>query len=185
MIDVLTIEDVLDAASRQRLLEALRSADAVDAPVYGAAATGSVQRGVRSTKSVRAPSEWERAIRDSVLLQKPALEAHFGVALTELEPLQFLRYGEGDFFVAHQDGNTPLIHDDSRFRRVSVVLILSEPASYDGGELLFHGTYPNFAERQRTSASAGSLVAFRSEVTHEVTPLTRGERFTVVSWWRN
>jgi predicted 2-oxoglutarate/Fe(II)-dependent dioxygenase YbiX len=33
-------------------------------------------------------------------------------------------------------------------------------------------------------ALPGSLVAFRSETTHEVIPVTHGERFTVVSWYR-
>lgn len=184
MIDVLTIEGAMDETLRSRLLAELRIATSVDAPVYGASPAGSVQRGVRSTKSVEVAPELHAAIREIVLGRKRALEAHFGVPLTELEPLQFLRYREGDFFVAHQDGNTPLIHDDTRFRRVSVVLFVSEPDSYAGGALLFHGRYPDFDQRQDVNALPGTLVAFRSETTHEVTPVTHGERFTVVSWWR-
>ena len=30
----------------------------------------------------------------------------------------------------------------------------------------------------------GTLVAFRSETTHEVTPVTHGERFSIASWYR-
>jgi SM-20-related protein len=30
----------------------------------------------------------------------------------------------------------------------------------------------------------GTLVAYRAETTHEVTPVTHGERFTIVSWFR-
>ena len=30
----------------------------------------------------------------------------------------------------------------------------------------------------------GTLVAFRSETTHEVTPVTHGERYSIVSWFR-
>ena len=29
-----------------------------------------------------------------------------------------------------------------------------------------------------------TLVAFRAETTHEVTPVTRGERSAIVSWYR-
>ena len=81
------------------------------------------------------------------MAHKGALEQHFGLALSECEPPQFLRYQDGDFFVPHQDGNTPLIHDDSRFRKISAVLFLSaqadEPApdSYGGGALVLHGPY--------------------------------------------
>ena len=65
------------------------------------------------------------AVAECVLRRKPEIEAHFGEELGELEVPQFLRYQEGDYFVAHQDGNTPVIHDSSRFRRISVVLFLS------------------------------------------------------------
>jgi predicted 2-oxoglutarate/Fe(II)-dependent dioxygenase YbiX len=33
-------------------------------------------------------------------------------------------------------------------------------------------------------AAPGTLVAYRAETTHEVTPLTHGERFTVATWFR-
>lgn len=109
----------------------------------------------------------------------PRIEAHFGRPLDAFEEPQFLRYGTGDYFVAHQDGNTPLIHDESRLRKVSVVIFLSAPASYDGGALVLHAEPP-----VTLTPPAGTLVAFPSETTHEVLPITRGERLSVVSWYR-
>ncbi|HZH35299.1 MAG TPA: 2OG-Fe(II) oxygenase, partial [Pyrinomonadaceae bacterium] len=94
------------------------------------------------------------------------------------------------FFVAHQDDNTPLIHDDSRFRRVSVIIFLNarsdeaSPGHFGGGELLFHGSFPNYSYRRTADPKPGRLVAFRAETTHEVTPVEHGERFTIVSWYR-
>ena len=111
---------------------------------------------------------------------KPRIEAHFNRALDGLEAPQFLRYGPGDYFVAHQDGNTPLVHDESRFRKVSVVIFVSAPDAYSGGSLVLH------AEPPVTLAPApGTLVAFPSETTHEVLPITRGERLSIVSWYRD
>jgi len=84
----------------------------------------------------------ERARRRERL--KVAAE-HFGLDLRDCEAPQFLRYETGDFFVAHQDGNTSLIRDDTRFRRISVVLFLSAPSAElnylggCGGALVFHG----------------------------------------------
>ena len=69
---------------------------------------------------------------------KPRIEAHFNRALDGFEAPQFLRYGPGDYFVAHQDGNTPLVHDESRFRKVSVVIFVSAPDAYSGGSLVLH-----------------------------------------------
>jgi predicted 2-oxoglutarate/Fe(II)-dependent dioxygenase YbiX len=30
----------------------------------------------------------------------------------------------------------------------------------------------------------GMLIAFRAETTHEITPVTHGERYSIVSWYR-
>ena len=93
------------------------------------------------------------------------------------------------FLVAHQDGNTPLIHDDSRFRKVSAVIFLSAfsrapaPESYGGGALVLHGPYSGPDLRVPLTPAAGTLICFRAETTHEVLPLTHGERFTIVSWY--
>ena len=110
---------------------------------------------------------------------QPRIEAHFGQSLDGLEEPQFLRYGVGDHFVAHQDGNTPLLYDESRFRRVSVVIFLSAAGTFGGGSLVLHNDPPlTFAP------APGTLVAFRSETTHEVVPITHGERLSIVSWYR-
>jgi predicted 2-oxoglutarate/Fe(II)-dependent dioxygenase YbiX len=118
------------------------------------------------------------------------IQEHFGVELTGCELPQFLRYEEGDFFVAHQDGNTPLVYDDTRFRKVSAVIFLStpseevEPETYGGGALVFHGPFSEPDLRVPVRPAPGTLIAFRSETTHEVVPVTHGERYTVVSWFR-
>ena len=123
------------------------------------------------------------------MARKPEIEAHFGIALNECEDPQFLRYEEGDFFVPHQDGNTPMVWDDSRFRRISAVIFLSErseaPAegTYGGGALLFYAPWPKQG-RIAAGAKPGSLVTFRAETTHEVTPVTHGVRYTIATWFR-
>ena len=118
----------------------------------------------------------------------PAIGEHFGVRLSECEEPQFLRYRKGDFFVAHQDGNTGLLRLDTERRLVSTVIFLSreaetpEPGVYCGGSLVFtnhRGKYEKFHLR----ADPGTLIAFRSETTHEVTPVTHGERHSIVSWY--
>ncbi|HEX8339127.1 MAG TPA: 2OG-Fe(II) oxygenase, partial [Pyrinomonadaceae bacterium] len=108
--------------------------------------------------------------------------------LSGLEEPQFLRYGAGDFFVAHQDGNTGMLRSEREARKVSAVIFLNDqtetpgPGTYGGGSLVFH---PRGApEPYRLAGEAGTLVAFPAETTHEVEPVTCGERFTVASWYR-
>jgi SM-20-related protein len=186
MIDVLEINGFLDAAACAALRAELRAANGAAAGLLG----GDVRTHVRKATRVALPPARCEQVKALLMQGKPALERHFGLTLTECEAPQFLRYETGDFFVAHQDGNTPLIHDDSRFRKVSVVLFLSRqseaplPDSYGGGSLVLHGPYSGPELRIPLGPPPGTLVAFRAETTHEVTPVTDGERFTIVTWFR-
>ena len=186
MIDHLEIPNVLDGAACAALRDELRATSGSAAALL----SGEVRALVRRVTRVAVPAETGARLTTLLMAQKGALERHFGLALSECEAPQFLRYQEGDFFVPHQDGNTPLIHDDSRFRKISVVLFLSAqadapaPDRYGGGALVLHGPYMGPPLRVTMPAAPGTLVAYRAEVTHEVTPVTHGERFTIVSWFR-
>ena len=190
MVDLFLIEDFLDAATREEIVSELRSVSGSPATVYGREAGGAVDARVRRvTRGIVSQVTHERVVRQ-LLDVKGAIEEHFDIIISECEEPQFLRYQTGDFFVAHQDGNTPLIFDETRLRKVSIVIFLSpqseEPApdSYGGGALVFHAPYPDLDLRFPLAAAPGTLVAFRAETTHEVTPVTHGERYTIVSWYR-
>jgi SM-20-related protein len=186
MIDRLEIPDFLDPPACASLRAELRAAGGNAASVLG----GEVRTQVRRTTRIAVPPATATRIEPLLAYAMPALEAHFGLTLTHFEAPQFLRYETGDFFVAHQDGNTPLIHDESRFRKVSVVVFLSRqsegpaPETYGGGSLVLHGPYSGPELRIPLAPPPGTLVAFRAETTHEVTPVTHGERFTIVTWFR-
>ena len=192
MVEHLEIGDALDGATLELIHGEMRRADGTPARVTGAgpgpgpAATPSVRKATRV-----AVSDVSRAAVTRVLEgQRQRIEAHFGRPLGECEDPQFLRYGPGDYFVAHQDGNTPLIRDESRFRKISVVIFLSEqsehprPGAFCGGSLVLHEPFPRSDVQISLAPAPGTLVAFPSETTHEVTPITHGERLSVVSWYR-
>jgi SM-20-related protein len=191
MLDTLLLPDFLSAPEARALLLGLRRCEGESAPVYGRGdGGGSVDLRTRATTRLKVGDATRARVAAALERSRSALEAHFGLALVQCEPPQFLRYETGGFFVAHQDGNTPLLHDDTRFRRLSVVLFLSPPAAtagaqgYGGGELVLHGPLRGPAIREAYTPAPGTLLAFRAETTHEVTPLTSGERYTVVAWWR-
>jgi len=63
-------------------------------------------------------------------------------------------------------------------RKLSLVLQLSDPSEYEGGNLeLFVSDEPTRIERKK-----GLVVAFPSFVLHHVTPVTSGTRRTLVVW---
>ncbi len=63
-------------------------------------------------------------------------------------------------------------------RKLSMVLQLSDPSEYEGGDLeLFTSANPIITKKQK-----GIIHAFPSYVMHRVTPVTKGVRKTLVVW---
>ncbi|TPL77675.1 2OG-Fe(II) oxygenase [Mesorhizobium sp. B2-3-15] len=190
MIDHIEIADVFDEAACSALCAEIREAGGRPAGLLGRTDQKPAWPEVRRTRRAEVSEAAAARVNGVLAQQRPVLERHFGLALGTWERPQFLHYREGDFFVPHQDGNTPLIHDESRFRKISAVLFLNRqsddpsPANYAGGSLVLHGPYSGPHLRVAMPALPGSLIAFRSETTHEVTPVIRNERFTIVSWYR-
>lgn len=191
MIDVLEIPDFLDAATCRLLRAELREAAGAAATVTGyTQAQARVAHDVRKATRLAIPDALNQDLVQRLAQCRAQLAAYFAVTLDRCETPQFLRYQSGDFFVAHQDGNTSLLHDDTRFRKISVIIFLSGPSvvpeqdCYGGGELVFHGPYPHGDWRRALAPVPGTLLAFRSETTHEVAPVTHGERYSIVSWFR-
>jgi predicted 2-oxoglutarate/Fe(II)-dependent dioxygenase YbiX len=183
VIESLLLERFFDDAVLARVQRAFDVATSAAASVYGVPQAG-VDLRVRRAQVLDIAADVRELVRTMLVDAMPRIGEHFGVALQTCEESQFLRYETGDFFVAHQDGNTPLTRDDSRHRRVSAVIFVSARDDYEGGALQLHGPYPNWQYREDAPATAGGLFAFRAETTHEVTPVTRGTRQTIAVFYR-
>lgn len=187
--DPLLIDAALPPTDCAALLARLRNAAGEAAGVTSDGPYARVAPRVRAATLLQADDASRAVVAALLDRTRPALEAHFGLTLARHEPPQFLRYGVGGFFVAHQDGNTPLIHDDTRHRRISLVLFLNAPADdgaagYGGGEFVLHPPAFGTGQARAYAPAPGALLAFRAETTHEVLPVAHGVRYTVVSWWR-
>jgi PKHD-type hydroxylase len=85
------------------------------------------------------------------------------------EGFQFTKYTEGQFYDWHQDliGN----------RKLSIVVQLSSPEDYQGGDLEFFTL-----KEKKVCNSLGSVILFPSFEVHRVTKLERGTRHSLVVW---
>ena len=161
------------------------------ATVYGLAASGSVDQRVRKTTRLIPSAETVEFVTRRLLMVREEVGTYFGMDLSGCEDPQFLRYRPGDFFVAHQDGNTGLLMSErEQSRKISIVIFLNgqsesfEAGSYGGGSLVFTEWRPDRIRAQYAlTGEAGMLVAFPSETTHEVVPITRGDRYSIASWF--
>jgi SM-20-related protein len=184
--DLFVVPQFFDLSLCETILAELRTLEGIAATLYGRNTTGFIDERARKTLRLNPTDETVKLVVARLWECKEAVEKHFAVTLKECEDPQFLRYREGDFFVAHQDGNTGMLNLDAEQRLISTVIILSreseqpEAGTHSGGSLVFS----NVDHRFRPPVEPGMLIAFRSETTHEVTPVTHGERFSIASWYR-
>jgi len=102
---------------------------------------------------------------------------HFDYELLGItHELQLLNYKEDEqgFYDWHVDcGN-----GEAHTRKISVVVMLSNPSDYEGGELLIN----NFGVNSQGNSERGAVNMFPSFLLHRVNPVTKGDRWVLVSW---
>ena len=186
--DLCVIENFFDQPTCRRLINEICQARSVAALTFGRDESGEVDQRARKVRSAQLNAQTVNHVKSVLVDHLPRLREHFDIPVCTVEEPQFLWYRTGDFFVAHQDGNTKMIQLESdRLRRISLSVFLNEegegkPAGYTGGSLIFTDLLTG--DRCLVRGETGKLVAFRSELTHEVKPVKHGERFAVVTWCR-
>jgi PKHD-type hydroxylase len=104
-------------------------------------------------------------------------ERFFNFDLTMIENLQFTYYNSSEqgCYKSHTD---PLNWRIPHNRKLSVTIQLSDSSEYEGGELkLYNSHEPTIIKKQK-----GMITTFPSYTLHEVTPVTKGERYSLVAW---
>ena len=119
---------------------------------------------------------------------REANKIQFNYDLEYFQSIQFAEYKDGGFYAWHQDGGGT--DKSNEVRKLSLSLILSDPATFEGGELQFYnGDRPledmgEITGEQITNdiKAQGTVVVFDSRDFHRVTPVTKGVRYSVVCW---
>ena len=90
------------------------------------------------------------------------------------EGFQFTNYkAPSDKYGKHVDRSTDII-----IRKLSISIQLTDPEEYEGGELyLYDDDKGTLLEKKQ-----GTLIMFPSYILHEVKPVTKGERNSLVTW---
>ncbi len=96
-----------------------------------------------------------------------------------LPPL-FNRYAGGQSYGPHLDGAIrPVDGTPHRLRTdLSATLMLTDPADYDGGELVIEDTWG----QRSVKLPAGDMVLYPGTSIHHVAPVTRGARVASFFW---
>ena len=147
----------------------------------------------RRTLSAKITEPAASRLKTRLLDLKASLEPHFDLTLKGCNEPHLLVYREGDFFHPHRDNyGDPRDSANVNSRKVSVVIFLKReskeiaPDCYGGGSLVFYELIDDPRCKSigfPVVGKEGLLVCFASDRMHEVTPVTHGERLTIVTWF--
>ncbi len=110
-------------------------------------------------------------------LTNQANKATWNFSLTSMtERVQITQYDAENS--GHFDWHIDLGAGQLSKRKISMSILLSDPGSYEGGDLeFFTGKKNNFAGREQ-----GTAILFPSYLPHRVTPVTKGVRRSMIMW---
>ena len=119
---------------------------------------------------------------------REANKIQFNYDLEYFQAIQFGEYKNGGFYTWHQDASG--IDPNNETRKLSLTLVLSNPDTFEGGELQFYnGDRPmedmgeiTGEQVKKDIKSQGTVIVFDSRDWHRVTPVTEGVRHSVVCW---
>ena len=170
--DVLAPTDLLDI---RRLLAGAPWQD-------GRLTAGSQSAQAKNNRQLREDCDETRAVQAIVLRALERCPLFFSAALPrQISPPLINCYSDrANSFGNHVDSAVRYLRDGAgRVRTdVSCTVFFSDPASYDGGELVIEDTFGPRAVK----LPAGSLVLYPGTSIHRVEPVTRGERLASYFW---
>ena len=148
----------------------------------GAATAGAQAVQVKHNQQLPVGSELARRLQGLVLGELERHPTFFSAALPKrVLPPMFNRYaGASNRYGNHVDQAVRYVPGSAQRVRtdLSCTLFLSDPADYDGGELVMADTFGE----QRVKLAAGDMVLYPGSSVHRVEPVTRGERLASFFW---
>lgn len=167
-----TLRHVLDATALAQVRALLPDVGLVDGRMTNAAST--VKNNLQAPQDDPVNARIAQIARDA-LVRHPDVRV-FGQP-RQLARTTVARYEPGMTYGWHVDEalfpSTPPMRSD-----LSCTVFLSDPADYDGGELLIELG----SEQLTYKLAAGDAILYPSTTIHQVAPVTRGARVVAITW---
>ena len=177
------IKNVLDAETISKVFNVIREARFVDGRI-----SGGTERNKFNQELVPESEKYLEVLRIIELAVRENYEFNLTAFPRYMTRPIISRYDVGMYYKGHVDqpvmnfmdpkfGLMPLGHNYVR-SDLSMTLFLSDPASYDGGELYFEAPLNTV----KVKLEAGSAVVYPTGRRHQVLPVTRGVRYAAIFW---
>lgn len=170
------IISVLDPAQVGQILQALAKLPFVDGKATASRIAQAVKNNLQADRENAGITELESQV--SRALAANGDFQSFAFPRRMRSPI-FGRYEPGMNYGAHVDGSIMYENGVPLRADLAVTLFLSEPDSYDGGELVIQ--MPSGGEEE-IKLAAGEAIVYPANTVHRVAPVTRGTRMVAVTW---
>jgi len=173
---MITIENVLDAPQVANIMRSLDEGEFVDGNRTTANARGTLKNNLELAPDKRREQLGKmvlQAVQANTQIADWAYPSRFSFPM-------FSRYEEGMYYDFHTDAAIINLGRPTAVRTdISCTIFLSDPDSYDGGELIIeaHG-----GSTSRVKLAAGHAALYPTSDLHRVETVTRGARVASVFW---
>lgn len=172
---------IIDALLSPDEVAALRAQLDTAAWVDGAQTAGSRSVAVKQNVQLDRADPRARDLGNVILSRLGRNPLFVSASLAErIWPPMFNCYQDGGHYGTHVDAALMRPADGGPSLRsdLSATIFLSDPDSYDGGELVIEDRFG----AQSVKLNAGDMVLYPSSSLHQVTPVTRGRRVAAITW---
>jgi PKHD-type hydroxylase len=172
---ILCAPNVLTSEELTTIRAELEGASFADGASTAGWSAREVKKNLQVTSNTPGYARLAGVVRDA-FLRNGMLQAAL-LPVSNTQPL-FNRYGQGMQYGPHVDA--PVMGGIGSAVRtdIAITVFLSDPKSYDGGELV---VYMNGLAGQ-FKLEAGAAIAYPANTLHHVTPVTRGARDAAIIW---
>ncbi len=171
---LICIPNVLKRDEVQHILGVLATGQFVDGKLSVADTARDVKRNLEYKRPGEETTEIDQIVGRGLLTNQIFQDF---VLPKQIAPPIFSRYDPGMEYGLHVDnpimGQRAIIRSD-----MSTTIFLSDPTSYDGGELTVQTTYGE----QAVKLPPGDAVVYPSTSLHRVQEVTRGSRLVALTW---
>ena len=119
-----------------------------------------------------------RAILDTAIKSSPLFQ--IAALPRAVHPFTVSRYGPGNYYGWHVD--SPLMGDPPLRTDLAMTVFLSDPATYDGGELIIQGDNGQMGGQMAFKPAKGDAVLYPCQYLHCVNEVKQGTRLAAVTW---
>jgi PKHD-type hydroxylase len=169
------ISQVLEQSELQRIVSGLADQVFTDGKLTATGLARRVKNNLQASRTGPQVTDVDQIIFNAFWRN----EAIQTFALPKRQTLpQFSRYDPGMEYGSHVDAAVIGSGNDAMRADLASTLFLSDPSTYDGGELILE--LPSGA--QEIKLEAGEAIVYSATSLHRVAPVTKGSRLVALTW---